>query len=84
MNNKLILPLALVCGILLGGYLSHLVIKPTPTVQQLSLEQILSIKELHPVKHTYHDCFFFIKRMIKQKPFVRSFTYPWRLLPIST
>ncbi len=50
------------CGILLGGYLYHLVSKPAPTVQQLSLEQILSIKELHLVKHTYHDLFFLHKK----------------------
>lgn len=40
--------------------------KPTP--QQLSLEQILSIKELHLVKHTYQDLFFLHKDNDLNKP----------------
>jgi hypothetical protein len=36
--------------------------KPQPLPQPLSLEQILSIKELHLVKHVYQDLFFLHKK----------------------
>ncbi len=57
----------LVAGIVLGGYLYHLINRPVPTVQQLSIEQILSIKELHLVKHVYQDLFFLHKKNDKTK-----------------
>lgn len=42
--------------------------KPTPpSPQQLTLEQILSIKELHLVKHTYNDLFFLHKHNDQSK-----------------
>ena len=40
-----------------AGYFFHKS-EPNPTPQQLTLEQILSIKELHLVKHTYTDLFY--------------------------
>jgi hypothetical protein len=47
---------AFIAGMFYGRF------KPTPpTPQQLTLEQILSIKELHLVKHTYNDLFFLHK-----------------------
>ena len=50
-----------------AGYFYH---KSTPmaTPQQLTLEQILSIKELHLVKHTYNDLFFLHKKNNINKP----------------
>lgn len=51
-----------------GGYFFHKANKPSPTIQQLSLEQILSIKELHLVKHTYHDIFFLHKKNQSRRP----------------
>ena len=35
--------------------------------QQLTLEQVLYIKELHLVKHTYNDLFFLHKKNDKSK-----------------
>lgn len=42
--------------------------KESPSPQHLTLEQILSIKELHLVKHTYHDLFFLHKKNQSSKP----------------
>ena len=39
-----------------------------PSPQQLTLEQILSIKELHLVKHVYQDLFFIHKKNNHNKP----------------
>ena len=50
-----------------AGYFYHKA-TPLPTQQQLTLEQILSIKELHLVKHTYNDLFFLHKKNNSNKP----------------
>ena len=49
------------------GYFYHKS-APNPSPQQLTLEQILSIKELHLVKHTYNDLFFLHKKNNSNKP----------------
>ncbi len=41
--------------------------KPQPLPQPLSIEQILSIKELHLVKHVYQDLFFLHKKNDQSK-----------------
>src|SRR6185369_6945711 len=50
-----------------AGYFYHKS-APAPSPQQLTLEQILSIKELHLVKHTYTDLFFLHKKNDANKP----------------
>jgi hypothetical protein len=56
-----ILILGVVTAAFIGG-MFYGRFKPTPpSPQQLTLEQILSIKELHLVKHTYTDLFFLHK-----------------------
>ena len=50
-----------------AGYFYHKS-APAATPQQLTLEQILSIKELHLVKHTYTDLFFLHKQNNSNKP----------------
>jgi len=50
-----------------AGYLFHKS-EPNPTPQQLTLEQILSIKELHLVKHTYTDLFYLHRHNNPNKP----------------
>src|SRR5258706_10395163 len=50
-----------------AGYFYHKS-TPLPSPQQLTLEQILSIKELHLVKHTYTDLFFLHKKNNPNKP----------------
>jgi hypothetical protein len=55
-----------VAAAFIGGMLyGHSTSEPEP--QHLSLEQILSIKELHLVKHVYHDLFFIHKKNDKSK-----------------
>jgi hypothetical protein len=59
MNSKyIILVLALVLGGIIGAYIHKGFFAPAPQPNQLKLEEILSIKELHLVKHTYRDLFF--------------------------
>ncbi len=41
--------------------------KHVPAPQKLTLEQILSIRELHLVKHTYHDLFFLHRKNNRNK-----------------
>jgi hypothetical protein len=51
------------CGAALGILLYREFRKvPTSQPQQLTLEQILSIRELHLVKHTYNDLFYLHKK----------------------
>ncbi len=51
------------CGAALGILLYREFRKePTVQPQQLTLEQILSIRELHLVKHTYNDLFYLHKK----------------------
>lgn len=59
MKPKIIIPaLALILGGLSGAWISNRYFKPLPLPGQLKLEEILSIKELHLVKHSYNDLFF--------------------------
>lgn len=55
-----ILALGLIVAAAIGGFFYGR-ITPAPSPQQLTLEQILSIRELHLVKHTYTDLFFIHK-----------------------
>lgn len=56
-----ILTLGVITGAFIAGFFYGR-FKPTPVPQQLTLEQILSIKELHLVKHIYNDLFFLHKK----------------------
>ncbi len=67
MKNSLIL-ITLLFLAFLGGYFYRKTGTAAPTMQQLTLEQILSIKELHLVKHTYTDLFFLHKKNNSNKP----------------
>jgi hypothetical protein len=61
----------LVIGMIVAAFLAGLFyrqVKPIATPQQLTLEQILSIRELHLVKHTYHDLFFLHRNNNPGKP----------------
>lgn len=62
-----ILVIGMIVAAFLGG-LFYRQIKPINTPQQLTLEQILSIRELHLVKHTYHDLFFLHRNNDPSKP----------------
>jgi hypothetical protein len=53
---------AFIAGMFYGRF------KPVPEPQHLTLEQILSIKELHLVKHTYNDLFYLHKHNNPAKP----------------
>jgi len=55
-----ILILGLMVAAAIGGFFYGR-ITPKPSPQQLTLEQILSIRELHLVKHSYTDLFFIHK-----------------------
>lgn len=61
-----ILAISIVAASFIGGMLYGR-IKSEREPQHLSLEQILSIKELHLVKHVYHDLFFLHKKNDKSK-----------------
>ena len=66
---KPIIPI-LVIALIFAAYLSgrfHGRVKTPASPQQLTLEQILSIRELHLVKHTYHDLFFLHKHNDQSK-----------------
>ncbi len=65
---KISLAAAFVCSFLLGGFFYRYFNTPSPTEQQLTLEQILSIKELHLVRHQYQDLFFLHKNNNVNKP----------------
>lgn len=58
MNLKYNIALSLLLGVLIGAYLSNHFFSSPQQVNQIRLEEILSIKELHLVKHTYNDLFF--------------------------
>ena len=62
-----ILVTGLIVAAFLGGLFFHM-IKPAASPQQLTLEQILSIRELHLVRHTYNDLFFLHRRNDPSKP----------------
>jgi hypothetical protein len=65
---KILIAAAFVCGSLLGIFLNSCFRSPAHNVQQLTLEQILSIKELHLVRHVYQDLFFLHKNNDLNKP----------------
>jgi Protein of unknown function (DUF4230) len=58
MKNTIVIIALFASGILAGAFLYKQFATNKSSVQQLKLEQILSIKELHLVKHTYQDLFF--------------------------
>ena len=60
------LAIGLIVAAFIGGYFYGQQLAP-PAPQQLTLEQILSIRELHLVKHTYTDLFFLHKKNNKAK-----------------
>lgn len=62
-----ILTLGVVTGAFIAGFFYGRFKPIVQTPQQLSLEQILSIKELHLVKHTYTDMIFLHKHNNKSK-----------------
>ncbi|MEK6780694.1 MAG: DUF4230 domain-containing protein [Bacteroidota bacterium] len=68
-----ILAVCLVVAAFIGGLL-YTRFKPATMPQPLSLEQILSIKELHLVKHVYQDLFFLHKKNDKSKA-IRAIVY---------
>jgi hypothetical protein len=69
MKTKIISAILLfVAGALAGILIFHKTTQPKETPQRLSLEQILTIKELHLVRHTYQDLFFLHKGNNKNKP----------------
>ena len=62
-----ILTLVVLLGALLLVYLYRSEKPPALSPQQLTLEQILSIKELHLVRHTYTDVFYLHKQNKKER-----------------
>jgi hypothetical protein len=58
MKNSIPIIAFFACGILALAFLYKQFATNKSSVQQLKLEQILAIKELHLVKHTYQDLFF--------------------------
>ncbi len=68
---KTIVPTLVIIGIIVAAFLAGLFyhhVSPPPTPQQLTLEQILSIRELHLVKHQYHDIFLLHRQNDQDKP----------------
>jgi hypothetical protein len=69
MKTKIIiLALALIIGGVIGGYINNRFFKSVPQPGYLKLEEILSIKELHLVKHGYQDLFFLYRKNDPTKP----------------
>jgi hypothetical protein len=69
MNAKFIFAILLfAAGATAGILLFRQSTKPVETPQRLGLEQILTIKELHLVRHTYQDLFFLHKDNNQNKP----------------
>jgi Protein of unknown function (DUF4230) len=62
----------LIAGTLVGAFIAGSLygnLKPKAQAQQqITLEKILSIKELHLVRHSYHDLFFLHKHNNSAKP----------------
>lgn len=59
--------IALIVAAFLGGYFFHHKQEPVAP-QKITLEQIVSIRELHLVKHTYNDLFFLHRKNDNHKP----------------
>lgn len=69
MKTKIIFAILLfAAGVLTSILFFRQVNQPLDTPQHLSLEQILTIKELHLVRHTYQDLFFLHKANDTKKP----------------
>lgn len=66
-TKEIIIALALLAGPLVGAYLFNKFGTPTQSSSQLKLEEVLSIKELHLVKHTYNDLFFLHRKNNPEK-----------------
>jgi hypothetical protein len=67
-TKTLILILALIVGVLAGTHLQKFFKAPAPVASgQISLEEVLAIKELHLVKHTYRDLFFLHRKNDPEK-----------------
>ena len=67
MKPLIIFILALFCGAAVGIFIFRECFKPVDSPQKLTLEQVLYIKELHLVKHTYNDLFFLHRKNDKRK-----------------
>jgi hypothetical protein len=68
---KTIIPTFIILGLIVAAFLGGLFyhrVSPTATPQQLTLEQILSIRELHLVKHRYNDMFPLHRKNDSTKP----------------
>ncbi len=68
---KTIVPTLIIIGLIVAAFLGGLFyhhVAPDPAPQQLTLEQILSIRELHLVKHQYHDIFLLHRKNDPGKP----------------
>ena len=67
-TTKLIPAFLFLCGAAIGIFVYREFRKPLEkSPEQLTLEQVLYIKELHLVKHTYNDLFFLHKKNDKNK-----------------
>jgi hypothetical protein len=60
--RTLIIPIILILGAIIGAWIHKGLFASRHHPSQLKLEEILSIKELHLVKHTYKDLFFLHRR----------------------
>lgn len=60
--KPLLFILTLICGAAVGIFIFREFFRAKATPQKLTLEQVLYIKELHLVKHTYTDLFFLHKK----------------------
>lgn len=69
-----ILPILLATLLFAGGYYFGRSKPVTTLPPKLTLEEILSIRELHLVKHTYNDLFFLHKHNDPRKP-IRAIVY---------
>lgn len=66
-TKEITIALALLAGPFVGAYLYHRWSPPAQSSPQLKLEEVLSIKELHLVKHTYNDLFFLHRKNNPEK-----------------
>lgn len=75
MKPKVILIVLFLLSLAFAGGFFFRRTKPIETIpSKLTLEQILSIRELHMVKHTYNDLFFLHKQNDKSKA-IRAIVY---------
>lgn len=77
MNSRnIIVLLAILNAGLIGAYLVKPWFATSKSASQLKLEEILSIKELHLVKHSYNDLFFLHRKGNPEKPVRAIATIP--------